>query len=117
MPVEAPIAIDLPAILEPRGLKESDLVQVLGVSDRTVLFWRMNERKVSVENARRAEELLGIPKHLLRPDLWDPPPTSKRTKHRFRHRLTGEFQLTSNELAPASRAIRRREPTSASFDF
>lgn len=66
--------IDLGRILEPRGLKESDLAEVLGVSERTVLFWRSGERKPSPEHAMKAERLLNIPKHELRPDLWEPPP-------------------------------------------
>jgi transcriptional regulator with XRE-family HTH domain len=94
-------ALDLDRILKARGLKESDLCQVLGVSGRTVLFWRTGERRPSAERALKAERLLNIPRHELRPDLWSPP--RRAAKPRFCHRLVGEFSLTSRPAAAAAR--------------
>lgn len=91
--------IDLRRILEARGLTEGDLVHVLGVSERTVLFWRTGERKPSIEHAMTAEKRLKIPRHELRPDLWAPPPRAPK-QHRFKQ--TGDFQIQTRELAAAN---------------
>lgn len=97
MPITDGQPFDLAAILEPRGLKESDLAQVLSVSERTVLFWRTGERKPSIHHAREAERLLGIPRHELRPDLWQPPAKPRAKQRQFR--ATGDFQITAKEAA------------------
>jgi DNA-binding transcriptional regulator YdaS (Cro superfamily) len=87
---------DLLTVLEKHGLKECDLIQVLGVTDRTVFFWRSGERRPSAERAMQAEKLLKIPRHELRPDLW-PPPKRGPKQHRFK--ASGDFQLRTRELA------------------
>lgn len=71
--MDADKPIDLDAVLKRHGLVTKDLSHVLGVSMVTVRWWKRGIRKPSIENARLAEVKLGIPKHELRPDLWDPP--------------------------------------------
>lgn len=87
---------NLPRILEAHGLKRSDLVQVLGISERTVFFWRTGERRPTPEHAIKAERLLNIPRHELRPDIWPPP---KRTPRQHTFKASGDFQLRTRELA------------------
>ncbi len=41
----------------------------LGISPQAVSVWR----RVPAERAREVERITGIPRHELRPDLWDAP--------------------------------------------
>jgi DNA-binding transcriptional regulator YdaS (Cro superfamily) len=65
----------LDRILADRHLERSDLASVLGVTTTAVNFWANRVRIMRPEYAMTAERLLGIPKGLLRPDLWPPEPT------------------------------------------
>jgi DNA-binding transcriptional regulator YdaS (Cro superfamily) len=41
----------------------------IGVSQSAISVWKI----IPAERARDIEEVTGIPRHLLRPDLWEPP--------------------------------------------
>jgi hypothetical protein len=45
------------------SLTDTDLAEA-------VRLWRRQKRRINPETARKIEKKLGIPKHLLRPDLW-----------------------------------------------
>lgn len=47
----------------------SALAAMLGISPQAVLQWD----RVPAERAKQVAEATGIPRHVLRPDLWEPP--------------------------------------------
>jgi len=61
------------------------LAHLLGVTHSSVCDWRRSGR-IPVRRAKAANELLGLPLHEMRPDIWSPPspppavtPSSNRT--------------------------------------
>jgi hypothetical protein len=56
------------------GVARAALISALGITRQTYGYWCDHSRRPSAENAKRIERLFGIPKHLLRPDIWDAPP-------------------------------------------
>jgi hypothetical protein len=55
------------------------LAKAAGVHWSTVCSWkRTKDRLVPVHRARAVSEALGIPLHLIRPDVWAPPPARRR---------------------------------------
>jgi plasmid maintenance system antidote protein VapI len=52
------------------SLTDTDLANAAGVTAEAVRLWRRQKRRINPETARKIEKKLGIPKHLLRPDLW-----------------------------------------------
>jgi transcriptional regulator with XRE-family HTH domain len=72
--------LDVDAILSRYGLSREDFCDRLGLGMPTIRSWMRGDRKPSVPVCQLAEERLGIPKHELRPDLWQPPPPRTRAK-------------------------------------
>ena len=62
-----------------KGLTDGDLAAELGVSDELVRLWRHGRRSISAKRAIEISKLTGIPRHQLRPDLWDEPPPTVAT--------------------------------------
>lgn len=73
-------AIDTAMLLWPTfGMELADIIQkgggvsrlatALGLHHATVIGWR----KVPPHHVPRVSEVTGIPRHELRPDLWEPP--------------------------------------------
>jgi len=60
------------------GVTPQDVMEALNVTDEAVRMWRRGSRRISVEFARIIEQRFLIPKHLLRPDLWEPPPKRRQ---------------------------------------
>jgi DNA-binding transcriptional regulator YdaS (Cro superfamily) len=52
----------------------------LGLSRPAVGGWFSGEKKPSPDHAREIESKFGIPRHRLRPDLWDEPTPIKRRR-------------------------------------
>jgi plasmid maintenance system antidote protein VapI len=52
------------------SLSDTDIASAAGVSGEAVRLWRHGKRRISPETARKIEKQLGIPKCVLRPDLW-----------------------------------------------
>lgn len=59
----------LKQIITERGLSLTDISK-MGISYRTLYAHYSGKRKISAESAILYEQLLGIPRHVLRPDLW-----------------------------------------------
>ena len=49
-------------------------IERLGISRRTFFNWKAGV--IPAEKAREVADLTGIPRHELRPDLWDAPSSS-----------------------------------------
>jgi plasmid maintenance system antidote protein VapI len=68
-------------VLAEYGVTSYDLAVSLGLSVEAVRTWRRGTRRITPEAARLTEQRFGVPKHLLRPDLWEPsPPPVKRRR-------------------------------------
>ena len=57
------------------GMSCNQIAELLGVSCQAVQKWLKN--KVPAERARAFSHITGIPRHELRPDLWEPPSSSE----------------------------------------
>jgi transcriptional regulator with XRE-family HTH domain len=57
------------------GIKTAAIAALCGVTPTTVRYWRLGQRRPEPQLARLIAAELNMPRHLLRPDLWDPPPT------------------------------------------
>ncbi len=53
------------------GLSDAQLGVMVGVSAEAVRLWRHGKRSISAKRAIKISALTGIPRHQLRPDLWD----------------------------------------------
>ena len=53
------------------GLSDSDLAAKLGVSPEVVRLWRHGHRRIPAERAIEISDAIGVPRHDLRPDLWE----------------------------------------------
>jgi DNA-binding transcriptional regulator YdaS (Cro superfamily) len=63
----------LDAFFTDYGCSTSQVAESLGVTNEAVRAWRRGIRRIPTSQARLIEDRFGIPKHLLRPDVWDPP--------------------------------------------
>ena len=61
----------LKELFRSRGIKLVSIASALGVDKGTVTKWMQS--KIPVEHAREIERITGVPKHELRPDVWDAP--------------------------------------------
>jgi DNA-binding transcriptional regulator YdaS (Cro superfamily) len=66
----------LASYMTEKGLTDGDLAASLGVSGELVRLWRHGHRAISAKRAITISEVTGIPRHELRPDLWDAPALS-----------------------------------------
>jgi plasmid maintenance system antidote protein VapI len=69
-------------LMDEHGVSQHDLVVSLAVTPKAVRNWRDGSRQPTPDNARIIEARFGIPKHLIRPDIWDPPPPPKPSRKR-----------------------------------
>ncbi len=70
----------LASYLSEHGLTDGAFAERIGVSDEAVRLWRHGIRKISPKMAKVISKLTGIPRHELRPDIWEPPkPRLKRS--------------------------------------
>lgn len=66
--------VALASYMTERGLNDGELAAMIGVTDEAVRLWRHGRRIISPRRAIQVSKVTGIPRHKLRPDLWDPPP-------------------------------------------
>ena len=52
----------------------SHLARIIGVKSPSIYSWR----RAPAKHAAAIERASGVPRHVLRPDLWDPPPSRRR---------------------------------------
>ena len=64
----------LDAYMRAAGLLNRDMAVALGLAPELVRRMRCGMRPIHPNEARLIEEKFGIPRHRLRPDIWDPPP-------------------------------------------
>ncbi len=55
------------------NLKDAAVAQPLGVTAEAVRLWRHGKRRIPAERAAQVEAEFGIPRHELRPDLYQSP--------------------------------------------
>jgi DNA-binding transcriptional regulator YdaS (Cro superfamily) len=67
-------------ILDEFGVLPKDLQISLGVTYEAVRLWRNGRNRITPTVAREIELKFGIPRHRLRPDIWDPPPEPSRKR-------------------------------------
>jgi hypothetical protein len=60
------------------GISNQKVADVCRVSANAARQWRLGLYFPSVEYAKTISSTYGIPRHLLRPDIWDPPAGWKR---------------------------------------
>jgi DNA-binding transcriptional regulator YdaS (Cro superfamily) len=70
----------LDAVFVEYGVTTTEVATSLGVSNEAVRLWRRGQRRLGTEQARLIEERFSIPRHLLRPDVWDAPPSRRRRR-------------------------------------
>jgi len=66
--------------LDHRELSIDKVAGRLKWSNETVRLWVTEARQIRAERAVQIEQEFGIPRHLLRPDLFDPPKKTTRKK-------------------------------------
>jgi DNA-binding transcriptional regulator YdaS (Cro superfamily) len=62
-------------IIASKGLKLSDVARALGVNKSALTRWK--QRRVPAERVLDVERVTDIPRHVLRPDLYPPPPSQE----------------------------------------
>jgi DNA-binding transcriptional regulator YdaS (Cro superfamily) len=55
------------------GKTDAQLAAALGVNAEVVRLWRHGRRRIAAERVIELSNITGIPRHELRPDLWEPP--------------------------------------------
>lgn len=58
-------------LLKDKGIKPSQLADAIRVNKGNVSHW--NRSRVPVDRVPAVERATGIPRHVLRPDLWEAP--------------------------------------------
>jgi transcriptional regulator with XRE-family HTH domain len=81
-----PFTTNLDVALRERGISTIQAAKLCGATRQAVRMWRMGQRRPSVPYAKLLALQYGIPRHLIRPDLWDPPPEAAPPRPRGRPR-------------------------------
>ena len=63
------MSTDLKSLLSEIGMRRADLARALKVNKSLVTRW--SQRRVPVERVAAVSDATGIPKHKLRPDVFD----------------------------------------------
>jgi DNA-binding transcriptional regulator YdaS (Cro superfamily) len=53
------------------GVRQRDVAEAVGRSEGAVSQWVGGERDIPADLVLRVEQITGIPRHRLRPDLWE----------------------------------------------
>jgi plasmid maintenance system antidote protein VapI len=61
-------------------LKDAEVARAIGVTRQCVRYWRHGRNLISPARARELNARFGLPLHILRPDVWDPPLRACRRK-------------------------------------
>ncbi len=62
---------DLKQLFRASGKRQRDIAEAVGRSEGAVSQWVSGERDIPADLVLRVEEVTGIPRHRLRPDLWE----------------------------------------------
>ena len=62
---------DLKQLFRASGKRQRDIAEAVGRSEGAVSQWVSGERYIPADLVLRVEEVTGIPRHRLRPDLWE----------------------------------------------
>ena len=73
-------------LFDERGVTTTQLARVLGVTQQCCSGWRTAGR-IPAEMVGKVERATGIPRHLLRPDLWKPGDTPYSSEEAVRIEL------------------------------
>jgi transcriptional regulator with XRE-family HTH domain len=73
---------DIDRLFQRYGLTNRKVAAALGVSHQAVTHWRAGRNLINPVLARRLNQLFDVPLHLIRPDVWDAPASTKATPRR-----------------------------------
>jgi sulfate adenylyltransferase subunit 2 len=62
---------DLKTLFRATGKRQRDIAEAVGRSEGAVSQWVTGEREIPADLVVKVEEVTGIPRHRLRPDLWE----------------------------------------------
>jgi len=62
---------DLKSLFRASGKRQRDIAHAVGRSEGAVSQWVSGERDIPADLVVKVEEITGIPRHRLRPDLWE----------------------------------------------
>jgi transcriptional regulator with XRE-family HTH domain len=94
-------------VLKERNITTQQVAAVCGTTSQAVLHWRTGHRQMRPPYAKKLAAAFDIPLHLLRPDLWDPPPAPPPAPPPPAGPTRPSFELT----APEPKSRRRRQPS------
>ena len=69
---------DLRTAIEAYPNKQAGVAETIGITQGAVSHWLTGRSKPKAEDVARIESLTGISRHLLRPDIFGPPPSEAR---------------------------------------
>lgn len=61
----------LTSYMQAAGLTDAELAAKLEITQENIRLWRSGRRRIPAERAVELSAITGIPRHSLRPDLWD----------------------------------------------
>jgi hypothetical protein len=109
-------ATALDRVLLERDISSVSVASTCGVTQQCVSAWRLGRRRPGIQHAKLLDSALGIPRHLIRPDLFDPP-TPKAASKRAAPKPPPADRKTAivvSKPAPDSPPRRRGRPRAAS---
>lgn len=59
-------------------LSNREVAAALGVTPQCIHSWRSGRNQINPTNAKILNARFGLPLHVLRPDVWDPPQPRRR---------------------------------------
>ncbi len=68
---------DLKLLFRACGKRQNEIAAGVGRSNGAISQWVNGERSIPAEIVPKVEEVTGIPRHQLRPDLWPAPAESR----------------------------------------
>ena len=69
------LGMNLRTYIKTHSISQRDIARVAGVTEGRVSQWMSLERGFPAERAKSVHDALGVPLHLMRCDLWEPPVT------------------------------------------
>jgi transcriptional regulator with XRE-family HTH domain len=88
------------------GLSNVEVAALCGVTSSAVQLWRAGLRQPTIASAKLIALTYGIPRYLIRPDLWEAPPPAPRKPRLGRRPKTrpkeGDEPDGSSSLSPAA---------------
>ena len=67
--------MNLRTYIKANSISQRDIARAAGVTEGRVSQWMSLERGFPAERAKSVHDALGVPLHLMRCDLWEPPAT------------------------------------------